>query len=484
MGTVSHTRGYTLLLVILFGGIFVTIISGLAGRVLVEQNAEIVRMHKAQARGIAEAGLEYYKWFLAHNPDDITHGTGESGPYEIPYEDPESDVSGTFSLDITGNEQCGALTSIGIRSTGWTDADPTVRATVTGTYAQPSVAEYAYIVNDNVWAGADREIQGRYHANGGVRMDGTSNSPVTSAVEEWTCTASFGCSPSQTQPGVFGSGGDQDLWEYPVPQFDFDGISQDFGALKTLAQNEGLYFASGGGELIDGRGYRFIFNNDRTVDVYWVRGSSARESMHIGGSDWETDYYIPNSSITYLGEYDIPEDCGLIFVEDRAWVSGTVSGKITLIAASVSTPGYEPSIILENDIDYTTSDGSDGLAAIAQGDVHISPVSPDDLSLRGIFVAQEGNFGRNLYPCFYAPYDKRDALDVHGSIISNDRVGTKWTGYNYSIQIWIFTITLCSNEWSGYDERVNTYDRRLATDPPPFTPVASPDYEFIEWREE
>lgn len=480
-----YIRGYTLLLVIVFGAVFVTIISGLASRVLVEQDAEIARMHKAQARTIAEAGLDYYKWFLAHNPDNVTHGTGEPGPYKIDYADQEGDVVGSFSLDITGNEQCGEITSIDIASTGSVDTDPSITTTITGRYAQPSVAEYAYIINDTVWAGADREIQGRYHSNAGIRMDGTSNSAVTSAVEEWLCTSEYGCSPSENQPGVFGGGGDQELWEYPVAQFDFDGVSQDFGALRTLAQTEGLYFESAGGDSSEGRGYRLIFNADRSVDVYEVRSSSGWTSYSAQDGEWQTDYYIPQGSYTsFLGTYDISEDCGLIYVEDRVWISGTISGKVTLLSADVDSVGYEPTVIIEEDIAYASSDGGDGLTAVAEGSVHISPLSPDELEVHGIFIAQEGNFGRNLYPCIYSPYDKRDQLDVHGSIISNDAVGTQWPNYDYSIQFIFWQITLCDDDWSGYANRTNTYDRQLATDPPSFTPAASPDYGFVEWREE
>lgn len=474
----KYTGGYTTLLVIIFGGIFVFAVAALSGRVLVEQDAERARMHKAQARGIAEAGLEYYKWYLAHNPGDTQHGTGGSGPYVIPFKDPESDTIGTFSLDVTGNEQCNTITSIDISSTGWSSEDPTVRATVTGRYAQPSVAEYAYIIDDNVWVGEDRQISGQYHANGGIRFDGTSNSQVTSAVDTWTCTSGFGCSPASTTPGVFGDGGDKELWEYPTPQFDFAGIAQDYSALRSLAIADGIHYSGYAGHSVEGRGYRLVFRSDRSVDVYRVRRSDGYFGQHIDSGEYETDYYVPRSgsrNVRFMGNYDIPGDCGLIYIEDRVWVAGTVSGKVTLVAADTTHAGYEPDVILEDDLEYTTADGSDGITIIAEGNVHISPTSPENLDLNGIFVAQEGYFGRNLYPCFYAPTDHQDTLTIRGSIVSNTRVGTKWS---YSL------FPFCFGDTSGYESRINSYDRNLATDPPPFTPIASPDFEFVEWRED
>jgi hypothetical protein len=466
--------GYTTLTILVFGGIFVFAVSALSGRVLVEQDAERARMHKAEARSIAEAGLEYYKWFLAHNPEDVQHGTGSAGPYVIPFEDPESDVVGTISLDITGNQQCGAITSIDIDSTGWSASDPTVRATVVGRYAQPSVAEYAYIVNDGVWVGDDREISGPYHSNEGIRFDGTSNSQVTSSLATWSCDGNFGCSPTQTVDGVFGDGGDTALWEYPTPQFDFTGIAQDFSSLRSLAIADGLRFSGYAGHSIEGRGYRLVFLSDRSVDVYRVRRSDYYYGLHTGGSSEERDYYVPRSgsrNTRFMGNYDIPEDCGLIYVEDRVWVSGVVSGKVTLVAADTTHAGYEPKVILEDDLTYTTSDGEDGLTILAEGDIHVSPLSPDELDLRGVFIAQEGNFGRNRYDCYSGAYQIRDTLTIIGSIISNGRVGTRWG-----------TVPSCYA--SGYQNRINNYDRNLATDPPAFTPISSQDYEFVEWRED
>jgi hypothetical protein len=37
---------------------------------------------------------------------------------------------------------------------------------------------------------------------------------------------------------------------------------------------------------------------------------------------------------------------------------------------------------------------------------------------------------------------------------------------------------------AGFQTRIDSYDRRIATDPPPFTPVVSTDYQFVDWKEE
>src|SRR3989344_8725241 len=235
-------RGFLMLMALVFGSVFLMVLGALSSVTLIQNRAQNAATGRVKALALAEAGLEYYRWFLAHNPGDLTNGTGEEGPYVFPYNDPEGGVAGTISLAVTGNSYCGQTpAAIDIVSTGAPDDGSNMTRTVHGRYAQPTVALYSYILNDSVWAGADRIINGPYHSNGGIRMDGTANAPVTSSVETWPCTTTFGCSPTQTKAGVWGAGPNQTLWSFPVPQVDFAGISADFGTLKTVAQSEGVY---------------------------------------------------------------------------------------------------------------------------------------------------------------------------------------------------------------------------------------------------
>jgi hypothetical protein len=207
---------------------------------------------------------------------------------------------GTFSLTINGNQECGQTTTIDISSTGTANDNPLYTRTITGRYTRPSVAEYSYIVNTNVWAGADRVITGKYHSNGGVRMDGSNNSTVESSVSTWQCTSSFGCSGTQTKNGVFGAGSNPALWKYPVPQIDFAGITVDLTAMKTYAKNNGgLYFGPVGGES-GKRGYHAIFKADGTVDVdnIFVLSKNSKKEYKVrtkgGGTSFQccVDYIL------------------------------------------------------------------------------------------------------------------------------------------------------------------------------------------------
>lgn len=462
-----------MLVAIVFGSIFVTVLGALSGFVLTENRAQSTATAATRGLAIAEAGLEYYRWFLAHYPNDLQNGTGVAGPYSIPYNDPEGGETGTISLAITGNTSCGVTTSIDIRSTGIPVENPSAARTIVARYAQPSVARFSYVLNDSVWAGADRIILGPYHSNGGVRMDGTANSPVTSSLSTWLCTSAFGCSPNQTKNGVWGAGTNQTLWDFPVPQVDFAGIAADFGSLKTTANASGIYlprYSSGNSNNANyWRGYHLIFNGNGTVTVRRVSNTTSLSSTHVNAQDTVDRTLISNES--FYNTYTLSANCGLIFVEDNLWIEGTIDRKVTVVAANVTTTGIAPNAMLPDNITYAATDGSDGLTLIAENNILITPDSPNMMTLNGIFVAQGGAFGRNLYSC-YGSYEPRGTLTILGTTVSNLRTGTKW-------------INGCG--WfgdGGYQLRIDAFDRKLSTDPPPFTPTTSTDYEFVDWREQ
>jgi hypothetical protein len=264
-------QGYLMLLAIVFGAVFLTVLGALSSYVLTENRSQSSTTGRSKALAIAEAGLEYYRWHLAHFPTDLKNGTGGSGPYVMPYYDPEGGQTGTFTLGITGNTSCGQITSVDITSTGTPNDGSNVSRTLYAKYAQPTVAQYSYVLNSSDWASSERIINGPYHTNGGVRLDGTANSSVTSSLSTWTCTSSFGCGQSIVKPGVFGTGPNQQLWSYPTPQVDFAAIASDFPTIKTVAQavsNHALYFpriSSGSTGVNAGKGYHLIFNSNGTV---------------------------------------------------------------------------------------------------------------------------------------------------------------------------------------------------------------------------
>lgn len=471
----TDQRGSLLVLVLVFSSVFLTILTGFIGYIVSQHQLLEERIYREQALEIAEAGLNYYKWYLAHNPGDVTNGTGLPGPYVETYADPEGGDIGEFSLEIASSTFCGDVSSIGIISTGHTYVEPDVTRTVYARYAQPTVAEYAYIINSNVWAGADRTIIGPYHSNGYIRMDGENNSTVTSQQEDWVCdNDQLNCDPpyneGDTLDAVFGAGPNYNLWTFPAPPINFTGLTLDLAAMQDRAENEGgIYIPPTGGDY----GYRLKFQNDNTVDVYTV-DQTYQYWGYSSEEGWEPERNVIKDDDFY-GTYTVNEQCPLIFVEDKVWLEGDVATKVSVAAADNDTAGIDPSIIINDNLTYSTA--SSGILAIAEDNVLIGLTVPDDMEVNGIFIAQNGHFGRNHYSTsgydvlsMHNGYVSRNSLTINGTIVSNGRVGTKW---------------VCGGAFcSGFYTRVNSYDRNLVDSPPPLAPNTSDDYRFVEWREE
>ncbi|MBI5470647.1 hypothetical protein HY968_05030 [Candidatus Kaiserbacteria bacterium] len=473
-------RGVTVLLVVGFMGIFMLILGTITSFAMQQAKYGRALYDREQALHSAEAGLEYYRWFLAHNPNNLTNGTGLPGPYAYLVNDPEGGNLGSASISVSGATQCSQIQWIDITSVGKSNLNPSFPRTLFARYMRPSVGAYSYLLNSNVWAGADRNITGPYFSNGGIRMDGTNNSDVSSAVATWSCDSSFGCSPTQTKNGVWGAGTGSALWSYPIASIDFAAIAANFTTLKGYAQNNGGRFFDTPSGSTSQRGYHIIFKSDGTFDVYRVTSTTATAS-YSSQYGWTSAEYSIIATQVFVGNYSIPSSCSLVYIQDRVWVEGVVSGKVTVIAADTVHSGVVPDAYLSGNITYATNDGNAGLTVIAEGSVLIPLNSPDTMEIHGIFVAQSGHYGRNFYtsnsayspytvPSAYNSYVLRTQLTTNGSVVSNARTGTSWSSGGATI--------------SGYQSRVDAYDELQATAPPPFTPSASTDYRFVIWREQ
>ncbi len=464
-----YNKGAIVTLVLVFGIISLILLGSLFGFILLQYRQSSQKLAWNQSLHIAEAGVNYYRWCLNNEVEGDCLSEKE-------YFDPEGHSIGRFSLDISSTTSCGEIIAREISSTGWTNEFPDTKREVSVLYARTSVAEYAYLLNDNVWAGADRETRGLYHSNGGIRMDGENQSLVTSSLNEWICTNSFGCSSCPTDdgcrmdgtdcicPGVFTTTGNSDpgLFDFPVPSFDFDGITIDLAELKSRAQASSIYLPP----VVDidpqGDGYHLEFKNDGTLDVWIITDLSATQAYSLE-EGWHWDYFTIEDEYFY-NNYSIGSACSVVFVEDNIWLEGEVKGKVTLASANLIEPTEDTDIILLDDIDYTVKDGSDGLSVIGERNILIGPDSPDEMELRGIFIAQKGRFGRNHYVG-----NIREKLEITGSIVSNGRVGTRWNSGGAII--------------SGYLKRENYIDSKLIYYSPPFVPYTDYNFKIVNWEE-
>jgi hypothetical protein len=467
----TKTAGYLLVLVLVFGSVFFLIVSAFVGYVITQNQVVTFRYEQQRATEIAEAGLNYYKWYLAHFPGDVTNGTGLPGPYVHQYKDPEGDFIGEFSLEVNTNAYCGSISSIDVSSTAHTYAAPDAVSTVRARYTRPTVAEYSFITNAGVWYGSTGTVIGPLHSNQGLRMDAAHNSTIGSGQTSWSCDSTYGCSPTRTVDGVYTTSGNATpgLFSFPVSPIDFTGITLDLSDMKTRAQNNGGSYLGPSG----GHGYAIEFNANGTASVRRVTNTLVYQSYSSAQGWHNTERNVITAS-TSVGTITINPDCPLIFVEDKVWVKGDISQKVTLAAANLSS-GSQTNIVLSGDIEYVSGSEA-GLLLIAEDDMDVGLEVPNNMDIQGIFIAQNGRFGRNHYrtsdlPTAQDPYVIRASLDTLGTIVTNTRAGTAWVNTSGTVT-------------SGFQGGDDSFDRDQVDNPPPLTPETSDVYVFEDWRQD
>jgi hypothetical protein len=444
----TDNRGSMLLFVMVCGAIsFTLLVSGVVGYAILENSASAHKHNREMAFQVAEAGVSYYRWHLAHNKTDYTDGTGQPGPYVHNYEDKDGNVIGQYSLNIT--PPASGSTVVTIESTGWLNSQPNSRRIIRARVGFPALTDYAFLTNGDVWIGDDEVVHGKMHANSGIRFDGTGDAPITSAVPSYICKAHIGCGNVE-KPGIWGDGTPQSYWSFPVPAQDFSAVTAKLADIKTSAQNGGIYLSSSGKQV-----WRLQFTSDGKVKAYKVNTTDCYNGKDIG----DNKYYSFCIDIKTQGTattYNIPAN-GAIYVEDMAWVDGTINGRATVGTAAGK------SIIINGNLIYLAKDGNHSLGLMAEKNILVPYNSPNNLEIDAVLLAQNGAVKRYFYPG-----NTKDSLTVYGSVISNGMWTWSWVSGGGSIV-------------SGYEHTNSTYDANLTYGPPPSFPVGS-EYNLISWE--
>jgi len=422
----------------------------------------------------AEAGIDYYRWHLAHASQDYQDGTGAPGPYVHDFRDKDGNIIGQFSLEITPPPI--GSTIVTIRSTGNTTVEPALLRTIETKLAIPSWARYAWALNSFVRFGETSEVFGPIHSNAGIRFDGLAHNIVSSAqtafddpdhggANEFGVHTHGNSSDPGTDPLPPGSVPNRPLIfeagrQFPVPAIDFTGLTADLADIRSDAQTDGLYLAPSGA-----LGYHVVLRTDDTFDVYQVNALFPPPGGCVSGaSGWGT-WSI--GSEAFLQNYPIPGN-GLLFVEDHVWVDGQIDGARLTIASGrfPDTPATRTNIIINNDTLYTNYDGQDVLSFIAQRNFLVGLRSEDDLRIDGAAIAQNGFVGRYSYSSSSCGAERsRNSLTTYGMLGSNQRAVFAYSATN------------------GYQTRTYNYDVNLLYGPPPSFPLTSDQYIILSWEE-
>ncbi|MFH1187250.1 MAG: hypothetical protein V1688_00120 [bacterium] len=463
-------QGSMAILTIVFTSLFITIMGGILS-LLIYQNRLAKKLRaKESALQIAEAGVNYYRWHLAHNKDDYADGRtadvcaypAACGPYTHDYYDPLGAKIGEFELYITPPPE--NSTVVAIKSTGRLDGSPSQYRIVEVQYGIPSLAAYSFLTNSDAWFRNTENITGPIHSNGGIRMDGTNDSIVSSSVSTYTCASSHGCSPDEEKPGVWGTGSGSGLWQFPVSPIDFNTISLSLSQMQIDSQtSSGVHYPDTGA---DAKGYRIIFKNNGTFDVYRVdtlKAAVQQRTDNWNVLEWEQIADEPNNQ-TFLENKPAPAN-GIIFIEDNVWVEGIVKGRFTLVSAKLTgIPADYTTIRINGNINYLSHDGSDILGLIAEKDIKVPQYAPNVLTIDAILLAQNG---RVFYNNYSSPAVKT-SIEVYGGIITNKAWTWSWTQNGVTVD--------------GYDQTTSIYNNDAAFSPPPSFPNTG-EYNFISWKE-
>jgi hypothetical protein len=456
------------------------------------------REDKEQAFQVAESGMYFYRWYLAHQVSGRTvqqikdfwdSGTayGVDEPYEAEFFDPEGGAIGKYRIEVQKPDVDSTI--LMVKVTGWTYDEPNARRAIQARFRRPSWGEFAVVANDVMRFGAGTHIYGKVHSNKGIRFDGVAHNTVSSSVNSYddpdhSGNVEFGVHTHIIPPpgtgeysGFVGAEAPNnaiaartDVFlagrKFPMPTIDFNGLVSDLNNLKTEARkpsgtllnncnSTGCYFDS------SDYGRRIIFNSNGTFNICKVsqyysssynilryrRVSNSSQCTSCDGACMQT-FTIPNK--------------GIIFVENNVWVEGIINNKkVTLVAANTNSGPKANIYVGFGNLLYTNFDGKDILGVIAQQDITTVRDSLNNLTIDAALMAQLGRVGRDHYESH--SYDK-DTITINGSMATNLRYGFAYT------------------DGTGYDNRILNFDNNLLYYPPPYFPTGT-EYAIDLWDE-
>jgi hypothetical protein len=484
------------------------ILTSMIGYVVSQLKFSFNRSYRAESFQVAESGVNYYRWYLAHQTSGKTaqqlrdfwttgHPLGVETPYEVDYAG-----LGKYKLEVTAPSS--GSTIVVVKSTGWTYKDPNTKRIVQVRFRRPSWSEYTFLSNDFMNFGDQAEVWGKVFSNNGIRFDGIAHNVVSSLLPSFDDPTwggnrlQFGVHTTKSpadpnapnypwpdgtvpdHPSVFMGGR-----TFPIPQVSFTGVTTDLSNMKTQAQNgSGRYFdgtGSGRKILLKANGTYDICtvnsysNQQKTITNYFgvITGATGSYSGTNGNScsvptccaGVACPYVVSNKSASgrcvSLSNYPIVND-GVIFVENDIWVDGTINNKrITITAAKLSGGGSDADIYIgteNSNFVYASFDCNNMIGLVAQQDVRVLGSCPDNYVVDSALLAQTGTVGIN----------------------DNGFSGKNSLTFNGAIASYLQPYFMHGN--SGFADRTYNFDNNLLYCPPPYFPTGT-EYSIDLWEE-
>ncbi len=463
-----------------------------------------------QAFNIAEAGVNYYLWHMAHNGTDYKDGQTTPatpdpvlgyGPYVHTYTDSDAVQTGSFTLWI--KPQGGGSTIATVRSIGKVK-DSKISRTVEAQIGAASFASYALVSDKEFWFGSNESANGPVFSNIGVHMDGPSSDTVGAANASYVPKPEYGgngssrtgvwCTTTVLSPNCVTR--DKSNWLYPRSSVDFNLISESLCTMKKIALDDmspttctstpttrtSSYIPqySSTGSYSTNQGYFIQLNTNNTYDLYKVNGEN----------DLATTYMTALSRTVIATGIAVPSS-GVIFVEDNVWVrtNPTYHGRVTIASARMATSSSTTITVVGNVL-YSTKNGSDAIGLVAEGSVVIAPYAPPatggfTFEINAATLSQAASVTWPRYyegtkTCTKGWTANNQNFVYYGSVAT--RLDWTWN-YSYGGGCGYAVRDAVSGTYYSGIMRTNTvYDYNLLYAPPPNYPITG-TYNILSWRE-
>ncbi len=434
-----QSRGMYLPVILAVSTLFLAYVTALI--VFAEMNVKTAELHnkKITATSIAEAGINYYLWHLAHDSKDLCDGNTCSaeapyGPYAHDYKDQSGQTLGTFNLYISPPELGQSVVTI--KSVGKVNGKSPEK-TIEAGLGVPYFTKYTLLTNNNhLDITNNQKIAGTVHVNGSTL---TNEGEITGDVS------------STEVDGINGNGifGGSKL--APVIPVDMNQVNVDIADLykSVCTSGEGICLDKSGQ-----KGFHLVLG-DGSFTVYKVQSYNATDLNITKENSNGTTFSYPAN--------------GVIYSTEDIWLEGVVKNqKVTVVAASSNA---NKRIIMTNQLKYTYYDGRDSIGIITQSDILLARNAPANMEIDAAMITINGIIGINSYcdPLPTCGNDHKNRIKVYGSMTQN--AGLKWT--------W----DQGDGNWSGYQTTETVMDPHNVLDPPPQFPKTG-SYSVLSWREE
>ncbi|NTV40807.1 MAG: hypothetical protein HGA61_00840 [Candidatus Moranbacteria bacterium] len=387
--------GYALVIIAMISIIFSSVVQFVA----TQAKSAYQNQSREQAFQVAEAGVNFYRWYLAHQTDGKNSvqvrefwqntspyplGLGDNYGYEREYVDAQGGSIGRFKMEIDQEPDPGS-TIVDAVFTGWTYKYPNIKRKIKVRFRRPSWSENSVLANDFMRFGEGTTVDGKIHSNSGIRFDGVATNVVSSSLSSFDdpdhdeigndklefgvhthvnpsggVNESFRSSeappnPVQIRTDVFKAGR-----KFPVPQIDFASVVSVISDMRSQAA---IKFDN------SGAGRRIMLKTDDTFDVCKVSeydlatstiekysglivgatGSFASNNGKVCPNttslccnnttipcDWVSNSNHAKGKCVTMTNHPIPND-GVIFVANNIWLEGTINGRrVSFVAAELS----------------------------------------------------------------------------------------------------------------------------------------------------